>query len=133
MVNGVKQLPDGWTWVAIGEIAKNINPGFPSGRHNQESLGVPHLRPMNISRTGEVDLSVVKYVEATGYLPLLQGDVLFNNTNSPELVGKTAYIRQDTNWAYSNHMTRIRLDKEAAHAGWVANALHYLFLDGYFK
>ena len=133
MVNGAKQLPDGWTWVTIGEIATNINPGFPSGRHNQEKLGVPHIRPMNISREGDIDLSVVKYVEAVDYLPLLQGDVLFNNTNSPELVGKTTYIRQDTNWAYSNHMTRIRLDRATAYPAWVANALHYLFLDGYFK
>jgi type I restriction enzyme, S subunit len=133
MVNGEQQLPDGWTWVAIGDIAKNINPGFPSGRHNQENIGVPHIRPMNISRNGDVDLSVVKYIEATDYLPLLQGDVLFNNTNSPELVGKTTYIRQDTNWAYSNHMTRIRLDKEVVYASWVSYALHYLFLDGYFK
>jgi type I restriction enzyme S subunit len=63
----------------------------------------------------------------------MTGDVLFNNTNSPELVGKTAFIPKDTNWAYSNHMTRIRLRREIANPAWVATNLHYLFVDGFFK
>ena len=94
-------LPLGWARTTIGEIADQINPGFPSGQHNVEHRGVPHLRPMNISAKGEIVLSDLKYVEVTEYDPLLKGDVLFNNTNSPMLLGKTSYIRQDTNWAYS--------------------------------
>jgi hypothetical protein len=39
---------------------------------------------------------------------LQQGDVLFNNTNSPELVGKTAMFREQGEWYLSNHITRIR-------------------------
>jgi type I restriction enzyme, S subunit len=128
-----QRLPPGWAWATIGEIAESINPGFPSGQHNQEGKGVPHLRPMNISAKGEIDLSEVKYVEATDYDRLMYGDVLFNNTNSPALVGKTTHIRQDTNWAYSNHMTRLRLRRDQADAAWVAHSLHYLFLQGFFR
>ena len=130
---GIGNLPEGWEWKTVGEISESINPGFPSGKHNQENIGVPHIRPMNISRNGEIDLSQVKYVEETQYSPLMEGDVLFNNTNSPELVGKTTYIPKDTNWAYSNHMTRIRLRREIAYPAWVAKSLHYLYLDGFFK
>src|SRR3990172_8091874 len=126
-------LPRGWVRTTIGEIAKQINSGFPSGQHNKENRGVPHLRPMNVSSKGEIDLSDVKYVEATDYDPLLEGDVLFNNTNSPVLLGKTPYIRRNTNWAYSNHMTRIRLIDKDISSAWVAHGLHYLFLTGYFQ
>jgi len=126
-------LPPGWAWTTIGEIAVSINPGFPSGEHNQEGRGRPHLRPMNISAKGEIDLSEVKYVEVSDSDRLIRGDVLFNNTNSPAWVGKTAYIRQDTVWAYSNHMTRIRLPADRIDPAWVANSLHHLFLDGFFR
>ncbi len=77
--NNLSKLPKGWTWAAIGKIANKINPGFPTGRHNKEKRGIPHLRPMNISSKGEIDLSDIKYVEEKEYDPLMKGDVLFNN------------------------------------------------------
>jgi type I restriction enzyme S subunit len=127
-------LPDGWLWTTLGEISKQINSGFASGAHNMTGRGVPHLRPMNVTATGNIDLSNLKYVEIeAGYDFLTVGDVLFNNTNSPELVGKTAYIRQDTNWAYSNHMTRLRFFSNTIVPAFIAYYLHSLFLDGYFK
>ena len=127
-----RPLPDGWAQATIGEIAEQINSGFPSGKHNTEGIGVPHLRPMNISPNGEIDLSLVKYVEVSDYDALQKGDVLFNNTNSAAWLGKTAYIKKDTNWAYSNHMTRVRLHP-GFDSGWVAYALHHQFLIGFFR
>ena len=126
-------LPNGWIGVPLGEIAISISPGFPSGRHNKEKKGVLHFRPMNISVTGEIDLSVEKYVEESDYHPLLKGDIIFNNTNSPELVGKTTYVKQDTNWAYSNHMTKIRVNTTLLDPAWIASFLHTKYLQGYFK
>ncbi len=131
--SALPELPGGWVWTRLGEIAEKINPGFPSGKHNKESRGIPHLRPMNINAKGEIDFSVVKYVQPDSYDPLLKGDVLFNNTNSPELLGKTAYIKDDTNWAYSNHMTRIRLNSSFLNYAWISYYLHSLFLKGFFK
>ena len=125
-------LPDGWALVTVGEIAEHINSGFPCGKHNTEGIGVPHLRPMNISPHGEIDLSLLKYVEASDYDALKKGDVLFNNTNSPDWLGKTTYIDKDTNWAYSNHMTRVRL-YPGPNPAWVAYSLYYLFLTGFFR
>lgn len=92
---GNGELPEGWVWVTVGEIAKDISPGFPCSEHNTAGKGIPHLRPMNISPKGEVDLSLVKCVEASEYDSLRQGDVLFNNTNSPTWLGKTTFIRND--------------------------------------
>ncbi|MCS3650377.1 restriction endonuclease subunit S [Salinibacter ruber] len=125
-------FPDYWPSTRLGEIAEVISPGFPCGDHNQEGRGTPHLRPMNISEKGEIDLSKVKYVEED-YTPLRAGDVLFNNTNSPVLVGKTAHIDQDQDWAHSNHMTRIRGLADGVSSKWIANWLHFLFQDGYFR
>lgn len=127
------ELPMGWAWAKLSEIALEVSPGFPSGRHNQQGLGVPHLRPMNVNTNGTIELTEVKYVQETSYTPLLEGDILFNNTNSPDLVGKTAWIPRDTNWAYSNHMTRIRVDQKQFEPRWLAGYLHYLYKRGYYK
>ena len=126
-------LPGGWVWTRLRDIAEKINPGFPSGKHNKECRGVPHLRPMNINIKGEIELSEVKYVQPDSYDSLLKGDVLFNNTNSPKLLGKTSYIKDDTNWAYSNHMTRIRLNSSFLNSAWISYYIHSLFLSGFFK
>ena len=129
----VNVLPSNWLICKLDDIAIEINSGFPSGKHNRVSKGVPHIRPMNIDYNGNIDLSVVKYVETVSYDSLRKGDVLFNNTNSPKLLGKTTLINQDTNWAYSNHMTRIRFDTSLIEPRWLAYYLHKLFWDGYYK
>ena len=126
-------FPRRWIWTKLEDLSEKINSGFSSGEHNKEHKGILHIRPMNISTRGKINLSSVKYVEVYNSETLLKGDVLFNNTNSPEMVGKTTYLKQDTDWAYSNHMTRIRLYKQFLEPAWVANYLHYLFLNGYFK
>lgn len=124
--------PNSWIKLRLSELSKIINPGFPCGRHNNEGRGVPHLRPMNIDRKGRINLSIIKYVETEDYDPLSKGDILFNNTNSSELIGKTAYIDSDTKWAYSNHMTRIRINNSRINNKWISSYLHFLFINGYF-
>ena len=86
-----ESTPSVWPRRKLGNIAATISPGFPCGDHNQNGDGVPHLRPMNVSPKGEVDLSKTKYVKED-YTALRAGDVLFNNTNSPVWVGKTAHV-----------------------------------------
>ena len=124
--------PSSWVRLRLMELTKTINPGFPCGRHNNEGRGVLHVRPMNIDREGRISLVNTKYVETNIYDSLGKGDILFNNTNSSELVGKTTYIESDTNWAYSNHMTRIRINNPLVNNKWISTYLHFLFLSGYF-
>ena len=118
--------------VSIGQIAQHVASGFPSGEHNQDKIGVPHIRPMNIDREGRLDLQTVKYVQVQIPRELHSGDVLFNNTNSPELVGKTTSISVQARLAYSNHMTRIQLE-DGLSATFVARQLHALWMLGYFR
>jgi type I restriction enzyme, S subunit len=126
-------LPSGWRAGYLGDFARTIMPGFASGDHNQTGTGIPHLRPMNINRDGKIDLSTIKYVASNKNSRRLSvGDVLFNNTNSPELVGKTAVVKQRGDFAFSNHMTRIVFKDEVLPV-YAALQLHYLWMRGYFR
>jgi type I restriction enzyme S subunit len=114
----------------VGEVAIEVRSGFASGKHNTEGRGVPHLRPMNVSRLGEIELDEVKYVDPEkDERRLAVGDVLFNNTNSPALVGKTAVVRRPGEFAFSNHMTRVRVHP-SINSDFVAAQLHFLWLSG---
>jgi type I restriction enzyme S subunit len=125
-------LPVRWCATSVGEVALDIQPGFASGKHNKEGVGIPHIRPMNIDRLGRIDLSDVKYVAPETHSSRLgKGDVLFNNTNSAELIGKTAAITLKEDWGFSNHMTRLRLPEGVDHR-FVAHQLHFLWMTGYF-
>ena len=125
-------LPRRWRVCYVGDAIADIQPGFASGVHNQEGKGIPHLRPMNVDREGRMDLSVVKYVANANGPRLRRGDVLFNNTNSPELIGKTTTVESDEELAFSNHMTRLR-PPQGIHGRFVAHQLHFLWRSGYFK
>lgn len=125
--------PVNWLRVALLDITADVSPGFASGKHSSDGVGVPHLRPMNVDRDGLIDLSVIKYVASSGGTELKQGDVLFNNTNSSALVGKTAVIsRREIGFAYSNHMTRVQ-PEIGINSVFLARQLHFLWMVGYMK
>ncbi|MBB3797584.1 restriction endonuclease subunit S [Xanthomonas arboricola] len=127
------KLPQGWEIVTISQIAESVVPGFASGIYNSDGNGTPHLRPMNISRAGKIDLAVLKSVPQSNGIEVLDGDVLFNNTNSTELVGKTALVsKREEGFAFSNHMTRIRVE-DGVNAQFVAMQLHFLWMQGYIR
>jgi type I restriction enzyme S subunit len=129
---GLDILPDGWTICKVGEIADSIQSGFACGAHNREGRGTIHLRPMNITLDGRMTIEDVRYVDSEVPHRVQAGDVLFNNTNSAELVGKTTVIRESTGYGFSNHMTRIRCCA-AVDPAFLAAQLNTMFLDGYFQ
>jgi type I restriction enzyme, S subunit len=133
--NGV--LPEGWAATILGEIVAEVQSGFACGTNNRGGDGVAHLRPMNVSTEGKIHLSDVKYIPAetvdNDRKWLRRGDVLFNNTNSTELVGKTAFYDDDEPRAFSNHMTRVRVREDALDARYCAAFLHHCWREGYFQ
>jgi len=57
---------------------------------------------------------------------LNSGDVLFNNTNSTDLVGKSAiFTNHNEPVVYSNHFTRLRTKTEYLNSGYLASWLVY--------
>lgn len=126
-------LPETWTAQYVGVFCDVVQSGFACGNHNDSDIGIGHLRPMNVSRAGRLDFDTVKSVPSTyDDRRLVLDDVLFNNTNSPELIGKTAYVsQQGAGLAFSNHMTRLRFNG-AVEPRFGAYQLHYLWMGKYF-
>ena len=126
-------LPSSWLITYAREVCEVVQSGFPCGQHSDDNIGVAHLRPMNISRDGRVDLGEVKFVRAdVDERRLAEKDVLFNNTNSPELIGKTALVGGHARGlAFSNHMTRVRFNRSVL-PKFGAYQLHYLWMARYY-
>jgi type I restriction enzyme S subunit len=86
-------LPEEWETAELGQLVDQghllIKNGFAQGAFNEVGQGVPHLRPFNVTSGGQMDFSQIKYIPpplADSPHWLLSGDVVFNNTNSEELV-----------------------------------------------
>ena len=98
----------------VGELCEYIRSGFAAGQQNQAfdyEDGIPHLRPLNLDIFGQVSLEGTKFVPKSSTdesKRCVQGEVLFNNTNSTELVGKSAMFELDQPCACSNHVTRLK-------------------------
>ena len=122
-----------WPRVALETIAVDVQPGFAC-QPTDDPSGIPQLRTNNVSPLGGIDLSETKRVPANDAwikrYSLKPGDVLFNNTNSPALVGKTALFDEDGLFLFSNHMTRIRLAIDIAEPAYVAHYLHWVWKRG---
>lgn len=125
-----------WPEVALGELIVEAKPGFASG-HDLEK-GVFQFRMNNLTPDGRLDLTKRRRVprETKGidtYL-LEAGDVLFNATNSPELVGKSAFIdRLDEPAVFSNHLVRLRADETRLDGRFLARWLQSRWERGLFR
>ena len=76
----------------------------------------PYLRMNNITYNGELDLSDLKYItleknEEEKYL-VEKGDILFNRTNSKELVGKTCVFNLNTPMVIAGYLIKLKVNKQ---------------------
>lgn len=113
-----------WPRRRIGDIVSEVRYGT-SAKTSDDSSGVPVLRMGNI-QNGALDLTSLKYLpEEHDEFPKLlleQGDILFNRTNSAELVGKTAVYRGNPpRCSYASYLIALRLSEGIPE--WVS---HYL-------
>ena len=107
-------VPDGWTWATVDQLTRIQRYGT-SAKTGSCSDGVPVLRMGNI-QSGNIILDSVKYLPSNhSEFPILfleDGDLLFNRTNSPELVGKTAVYRsQIVPCSYASYLISVRLSE----------------------
>jgi type I restriction enzyme S subunit len=120
----------------LGDVLIDIKPGFAS-RDDLEA-GVFQFRMHNFTRESALDLSKRRRVNATQKQLQMQsvaaGDVLFNSTNSPELVGKSALIGNlDEPATFSNHFLRLRTDPDRLIPGYLSHFLRWQFARGVFR
>jgi len=129
---------NGWEMKPLGEdrLLLGVHPGFACGKKDIAD-GVPHLRMNNISKDGLLEMALIRRIPReiaeTQNRFAEAGDILFNNTNSTELVGKSCIF---TGWlercTFSNHLTRLRPNPEKLCAEWLFMCLRDLWLQGYF-
>lgn len=128
---------NGWEEKTIEEIVLQIKSGFACGKQNEVSDGVVHLRTHNISLDGEINLDKIvripqEFVDSDVFT-LKKDDIIFNNTNSAELVGKTILIHEDLPYVFSNHLTRIRFDTELVVPAWILYVFQKYWTDKVFE
>ncbi|ARZ61192.1 MULTISPECIES: restriction endonuclease subunit S [Bacillus cereus group] len=86
-----------------------------SKKSNENEGEFPYLRMNNLTYKGYMDFSNLKYIdldekEQDKYL-VQEGDLLFNRTNSKELVGKTAVFEEKEPMAIAGYLIRVRVNE----------------------
>jgi type I restriction enzyme S subunit len=85
-------LPEGWTWASVEQVSCSVQYG--TSAKCAEAGEVPVLRMGNLTSDGLIVAGHLKFLPARHSefpeLLLSPGDLLFNRTNSAELVGKSA-------------------------------------------
>ena len=94
--------------VTLAEVAKGF--AYGSSSKSDKTGVVPVLRMGNLQQ-GKLDWSNLVFTSDGAEIEkytLVAGDVLFNRTNSPELVGKTALYRGEQPAIYAGYLIRIQ-------------------------
>jgi len=131
----IGRIPKEWEVVRLEQVIKNIRNGFASGKRDDN--GVVQIRMNNVTTAGKVIfdsyLKVPKPDNINEWL-LDSGDFLFNNTNSYDLVGKSAVFKESPfPCTYSNHFTRIKFNTSRANPNFILYHFLVLWRKGYFK
>lgn len=121
--------------VPLDQLLVSATLGFAHGEHDES--GVFQVRMNNVTSDGGLDLSKRRRVPRSfrnlERYAVQSGDVLFNATNSPELVGKAAYfpgLSETT--VFSNHFIRLR-PNDQVEGRYLAHWLVHQFQQGRFR
>lgn len=102
-----------WTICTIKEIVSDVRYG--TSRAAVDGGKYPYLRMNNITYDGELDLTDLKYIDIPDKelekCTVKCGDVLFNRTNSKELVGKTCVYNRNDTMVLAGFIIRIRVNE----------------------
>ncbi len=103
--------PKGWNMTTIGEIVTEVKYG--TSRPAVDGGKYPYLRMNNLTYDGHLDLTDLKRIDIPDNeiekCIVRKGDVLFNRTNSVELVGKTCVFNESEDMVIAGYIIRVRL------------------------
>lgn len=104
--------PKQWEVVSLGDLLERVDYGS-STKASEDAAGLPLIRMGNVNYAGDFDLSDLKYVELSpenvARFRIEKGDILFNRTNSKELVGKTGLWESDMEAIAASYFIRLRV------------------------
>ncbi|MYE99976.1 MAG: hypothetical protein F4234_07360 [Gammaproteobacteria bacterium] len=108
--------PKGWEVRPLGALCIQTQYGT-SKRATDQADGLPVLRMGNVTYSGDLDCANLKWIDLSEndtekYL-LRKGDLLFNRTNSKELVGKTGVWDGRFDAVAASYFIRLRLDENS--------------------
>lgn len=105
--------PMGWTKGTIRDVAAEVKYG--TSMPSNDGGKYKYLRMNNITYEGQLDLSNLKYIDVDDKelekYAAQRGDVLFNRTNSKELVGKTCIFNQTEPMVIAGYIIRVRVNE----------------------
>lgn len=105
----------GWDVTTIRELSSDVKYGTSAKASDKGSL--PYLRMNNITYDGYMDFSSLKYIDITekyiNKYAVKRGDILFNRTNSKELVGKTGLVTNNDKYIIAGYLIRVRTNELA--------------------
>ena len=106
--------PKGWNNGTIRDVVSEVKYG--TSRPAVDGGTYKYLRMGNITFDGHLDLSDLKYIDIPDSelekCMVRKGDVLFNRTNSKELVGKTCVFDLDEPMVIAGYIIRVRVNKK---------------------
>lgn len=116
------QIPKNWIWVRLGELLESIDYGT-SEKAKKDEPGVPVLAMGNI-QNNKVILNNTKFLDQRSKdlprLYLKKNDLLFNRTNSYELVGKSAvFVGEDNSYTFASYLIRLRFVRNLISAEYI--------------
>jgi len=119
--------PKGWEIGLMRQVVKDTQYGT-SQKSNEKGEGLPVLRMNNITYLGKICLDSIKWCcidpKDEEKFTVQSGDLLFNRTNSPELVGKTAIWKENQKFAYAGYLVRVRFHQSKANPEYVSAYLN---------
>lgn len=131
----IGKLPRNWEVQELESVVKEAKSGFASGKRDEK--GVLQLRMNSIRTDGTINVEGGVRVPAPPNVDeyiLTKGDILFDNTNSVDLIGKTALFKGEfSNAVYSNHLTRLRVDNNQVIPEWITYVMIRKWKLGFFK
>ena len=123
-VPGIGTVPACWDVVRLGDVLTST--AYGTNVSLDGSGSIPVLR-MNSLQNGKIDLSEVLRADLAGKersLNLVSGDILFNRTNSIDLVGKIAVVRNlPQPISFASYLVRLRVNEVQADPFWLSALL----------
>jgi type I restriction enzyme, S subunit len=115
-----------WPIVEMGSVLSVCQYGLSVPLRGKGTSAV--LRMNNLD-DGEVDVSNLKYADISQDLAnqfrVLPGDLLFNRTNSIDLVGKVGIFRKEGDFTFASYLIRLRADPLKAYPEFLNHYLNW--------
>ena len=129
-------LPSSWRSSTVGEEAEVVEYGSGAKASEVHTIGsIPVLRMGNV-KDGRIAWDSLKYLPSdhpdVAKLRLERGDLLFNRTNSAELVGKSAVFDGNREATFASYLIRARF-KDSVNPRWANFVINSLYGRAYVK